>query len=131
MATDWIYRVHIIVRAAILDVANEQAREIGIGGDDSEEVFDTVKLSALGQGEPTDYGCSTLMTASMFEVLKTASELPALASMRFYCVDAAQSTLIETNSPDCGEAIGQPWHWELSLADMGLHRIEEDAPVAA
>ena len=130
MATDWIYRVHLIVRAGSRSAANQRAQELGIGGSDEDDVFGVVRLSALGHGEPTDLGCSTLMTASMLENLQSTAEEPAFAGLRYYCLDARLRTLIATNSPNDQELIGEQWDWQHSLEDIGLSRITEAAPRA-
>lgn len=130
MATEWVYRVHIIVRAGSMSAANERAREIGFGGGegDDDDVFGTVRLSALGRGEPTDLGCSTLMTAPMFEDLQSTAAQPAFAGLHYYCCDARLGNLIDTNSPSREDQIDEDWRWENSLEDMALLRLEAEPP---
>ena len=99
----WI-RIFVTVPVALQEEANAQAEALDFDG--GAETFD-VPLGPDAEGEPTDYGASTLARPHTVQAIEEQL-LPAFPGARVYRAD-------------------QGWTWQSAMADAGLTVLTGEA----
>lgn len=118
--SDWQYRFHVIIPAALAEAANAQAATID--PDSGGAYTFSVPLSADG-ATVTHYGTSTLAKQSGHdEIVALAPQMPGAS---YFCINSQTGELISTNTE---ATIGNPWTWQDSLQLLGLQTYVEPEP---
>lgn len=118
MATQYIYRVVVIVPAVRRAVARQAMVDGGPGGEAERGSF-VAELSVTGSAPATHYGACTSATLALRNKIDTLRT----GGVVVYVYDALTYELQATNSPTASGRLGEVWDWRKSISDMGLQVI--------
>jgi hypothetical protein len=119
MATDWTHRLIIVVDAAEQAFADAVLHTMYPTDNPEGNPFG-MQLTNDPNGELTHRGCNALATDDTLIAFEEALAQGDVPSLRYYRLDAATDTLVDTNSQPATEFIGESWNWPRMLADTGL-----------
>lgn len=126
--TLWTRRAIILVNADVAAAAKTKAESVMADmelASAQRAMFEVVRLSTTSSEPALAFGCNTALKPAM--VARWKNEFIDLnpSKVRWYLMDAANNTLIATNSPDIIVS-GQAWTWQDALNDVGLQVIESE-----